>query len=103
MPVARILPIALRVGAVAATAYTAWTLRRVVLAQSHPGRLDQRVEDALDAMDEGLSVHRSQVLGDTSENRQANVSGRFRCIVRIGGRTLEVDVGLVSRLRIRRV
>ena len=40
MTVARILPLALRVGAVAATAYTAWTLRRAVTRGDLPATKD---------------------------------------------------------------
>ena len=103
MPIARILPLALRVGAVAATAYTAWTLRRAVAARSFPGRVDQRAEDALDALDEGVSVHRSELLGDAEENRQTNAAARFRRVVRLGGKNLEIDASLLARLRLRRV
>ncbi|MFT4150316.1 MAG: hypothetical protein QM656_08970 [Paracoccaceae bacterium] len=103
MPVARILPLAIRVGAVAATAYTAWTLRRAVTAKGYPGRVDQRAEDALDALDEGVSIHRSEVLGETEGDRQTNAAARFRRVVRLGGREVEIDASALARLRVRRI
>lgn len=103
MPVARILPLALRVGAVAVTAYTAWSLRHAAIRRGFAGRIDQRAEDVLDALDEGLSVHRSEVLGDAAENRQTNAAARFRRTVRMGHHLMEIDASGLARLRVRRV
>lgn len=95
LPLAPILPIALRLGALAAAGLAAsrW-LRR----QSFPGRTDQRAEDALDDLGEGVSLHRP---ADRAEDRQANASARIRRVIRFRGREYELDAGLVARLRLR--
>lgn len=95
LPLAPILPLALRVGAVAAVGLAA---RRWVLARSHPGRTDQRAEDALDDLGEGLSLHRP---ADRADDRQTNASARMRRVIRFRGRVWELDAGLVARLRLR--
>lgn len=98
MLVVRLVPVALRLGALATTAYAAWRL-----SQSAGGRLDQQVEDALDELDEGVAMTQSQIHGETDENRQYNANARFRRRVRVGGRTLEIDASAIARLRLRRI
>lgn len=95
LPLVPFLPLALRLGAVAATGYAAsrWLRKR-----SHPGRTDQRAEDALDDLGEGLSLHRP---ADRDEDRQTNASARFRRVIRFRGRSYELDAGLLARLRLR--
>lgn len=95
LPLAPILPIALRLGAVAATGIAArsWLRRR-----SFPGRTDQRAEDALDDLGEGISLHRP---ADRAGDRQTNASARVRRVIRFRGREYELDAGLVARLRLR--
>jgi hypothetical protein len=92
LPLAPIASIALRAGAVAASA---WVLRRV-LAARRPGRIDQRAEDALDAMDEGLALHRP------ADRGQTNAAARLRRTIRWGENGIEIDAALLGRLRIRR-
>jgi hypothetical protein len=95
LPLAPLLPLALRLGAVAGASYA---VTRWVKARSHPGRTDQRAEDALDELGEGLSLHRP---ADRAEDRQTNASARLRRVIRFRGRAYEIDAGLVARLRLR--
>ena len=64
----------------------------------HPGRTDQRAEDALDELGEGLSLHQP---ADRVEDRQTNASARVRRVIRFRGRAWEIDAGLMARLRLR--
>lgn len=96
LPLAPLIPLALRLGAVAAAGLAA---RRFILARSHPGRTDQRAEDALDDLDEGLAVHRP---ADRTEDTQTNAAARLRRTIRFRGQTYELDAGLLARLRLRK-
>lgn len=64
-----------------------------------PGRTDQRAEDALDDLAEGLAAHRPRDRG------QMNAAARLRRIVRLGrrGPGVEIDAAALARLRFRRV
>jgi hypothetical protein len=95
LPLAPLLPIALRIGVVATTT---WAVTRWVARATHPGRTDQRAEDALDDLGEGLSIHRPP---DRAADRQMNASARLRRVIRFRGREWEVDAGLMARLRLR--
>lgn len=95
LPLAPLLPIALRLGAVATTT---WAVTRMVRASAHPGRTDQRAEDALDDLGEGLSLHRP---ADRAEDQQTNASARVRRVIRFRGKVWELDAGLMARLRLR--
>ncbi|WP_103257548.1 hypothetical protein [Tabrizicola aquatica] len=95
LPLAPLIPLAVRFGLVATTT---WAVTRWVRAATHPGRTDQRAEDALDAMDEGLAVHRP---ADRAEDRQTNLAARTRRVIRFRGRSYEIDAGLIARLRLR--
>lgn len=97
MPVARFLPLALRVGAAAGTA---WAVHRALRSRLQPGRTDQRAEDALDDLPEGLAVHRPR---DRAEDGQHNAALRLRRVIRWKGAAWELDAGLLGRLRLRRV
>ncbi len=90
LPLAPIAGVVLRVGIVALAAYGA---RRAL----HRGRTDQRAEDALDAMDEGLAVH------CPADRGQTNAAARFRRILRFGGTAIEVDAAALGRFRVRKV
>lgn len=99
LPLAPLVPIALRLGAFAAAG---WALRRA-LSGVAAGRTDQRAEDALDDLAEGVAFHRP---GDRAGDglTQTNAAGRFRRTIRWGsGGGLEVDATLLARLRVRRV
>lgn len=90
LPLAPVAVAALRVGVVALAAYGAKRALR-------PGRTDQRAEDALDRMDEGLAFHRPPDRGQT------NAAARFRRIVRFGATAVEIDFAALGRFRIRKV
>lgn len=97
MPVARLLPLALRVGAAAGTA---WAVTRAVKARMRPGHTDQRAEDALDDLPEGLALHAPK---DRAQDAQKNAAFRLRRVIRWRGETLELDASLLGRFRLRRL
>jgi hypothetical protein len=90
LPLAPIAGLALRYGAVAMATYA---LTRTI----DQGRRDQRAEDAFDDLQEGLTVRR--------DGEQANGTGRFRRVIRLGetGPGVEIDASVLGRVRIRRV
>jgi hypothetical protein len=96
LPLAPLLPIALRLGALTAVGLAA---RSWVHQNSFPGRTDQRAEDALDGLGEGLSVHRPADRADT-EASQTNATARVVRVIRLGNRTWELDAGMIARVRI---
>lgn len=95
LPLAPLIPLAVRLGLVATTTFA---LTRLVQSATHPGRTDQRAEDALDDLGEGLAVHRPL---DRAEDRQTNATARLRRVIRFRGRAYEVDAGLMARFRLR--
>jgi hypothetical protein len=97
LPLAPLLPLALRLGAVTVVGLAA---RSWVRRTSFPGRTDQRAEDALDDLDEGLSIHRPADRAE-GEVSQTNTTARVVRVIRIGGRTWELDAGLMARIRLR--
>ncbi|MBD3676968.1 MAG: hypothetical protein HUJ27_01035 [Rhodobacteraceae bacterium] len=90
LPLAPIAGIALRYGAVALAAYA-------VTRSFEPGRRDQRGEDAMDSLDEGLTFRR--------DPEQVNVTRRFHRVIRLGesGPGLEIDATALGRIRFRKV
>ncbi len=92
LPLAPIAVMAAKYGAVALAGYA-------VARQIQPGRTDQQVEDAFDAMDEGLSAHRPR------DREQVNAGLRFRRVLRLGtnGPGIEIDASALGRLRMRRL
>lgn len=92
LPLAPIAGVALRYGAVALAAY-------VLTRQVGRGRVDQRTEDALDEMPEGITAHRPH------DRDQINGAARFRRVVRLGlqGPGVEIDASALGRIRFRRV
>ncbi len=90
LPLIPIAGIALRVGLPALVGYVAARALR-------PGRIDQRAEDALDEIDEGLAVHRPQDRGQT------NAAARVRRVLRWGTTGVEIDAALLGRFRVRKV
>lgn len=108
MTVIRILPLALRLGVVVATTAAAtWTLRRSLQGATWPGRFDQGAEDALDRLDEGVSLSRSAPLGEAedvaAEGRQTNVTARLQRRLHLAGRSFELEAAALARFRIRKV
>lgn len=76
------------------------TIAAIAVARAaRPVRIDQRGEEALDAMAEGIGV--SRVPG----REQTSATARLRRVIRLrpGGPGLEFDAGLLGRLRVRRV
>ncbi len=98
LPLAPLLPIALRIGAVATTTYA---LSRWVRARTHPGRTDQRAEDALDDLDEGLAAHQPTDRAGEGVS-QTSTTGRLVRVIHLGGRRFEVDAAFIARFRIRK-
>jgi hypothetical protein len=96
LPLAPLVPLALRLGVFAAAGYA---VKRVIAARTYPGRTDIRAEDALDNLGEGLGVHRP---ADLPETRQTNTTARLRRTIRFRGKTYDIDAGLIARLRIQR-
>ncbi|WP_431297643.1 hypothetical protein [Tabrizicola sp. BL-A-41-H6] len=98
LPLAPLLPLALRLGVVAIAGFAA---RRLVAGRRHPGRTDQRMEDAFDDLSEGVAVHRP---ADRSEPdlSQTNGAARLRRTVQIAGHRYEVDAAIATRFRIRK-
>lgn len=96
LPLAPIAIFALRGTAVAATV---WAVRRGLRAIAYQGRTDQRAEDALDDLDDGLAIHRP---ADRAEDRQTNSAARFRRVISWGDKSVELDAAFLARFRIRR-
>ncbi|MBC7141995.1 MAG: hypothetical protein H5U18_07545 [Rhodobacteraceae bacterium] len=90
LPLVPIAGFAIRYGTVALVAYG---VRRAL----RKGRTDQRAEDALDRVDEGLAVHRPADRGQTSG------AARFRRVIRWGDRAVEIDAAALARFRIRKL
>lgn len=90
LPLAPLAATALRVGAVAAIAYALAKTRE-------PARRDQRAEDAMDELHEGLSLRR--------DPEQVNAAARMVRTIRLGtcGPGVEIDASALGRLRVRRV
>lgn len=90
LPLAPIAGIALRYGTVALATYA--VSRKI----SH-GRRDQRAEDALDDLNEGLSLRQ--------DAGQTNTTARFRRIIRLGsnGPGVEIDISALGRFKIRKL
>lgn len=95
LPLAPLLPLALRLTVVAAAGYAA---RRALSARTFPGRTDQRAEEALDDLGEGITSHSPK-----DADGQRNATFRLRRTVRFRGRTWEIDAGTIARLRIREI
>ena len=95
LPLVPLLPIALRIGMVATTTFA---VSRWVRARTHPGRTDQRAEDAFDDLGEGVSLHRP---ADRAEDAQTNATARLRRVIRFRGKVWEFDAGFIARLRLR--
>ena len=90
LPLAPIAGIALRYGAVAIATYA--VARRI-----ERGHFDQRAEDAMDDVNEGLSVRK--------DREQINGTVRYRRVIRLGkqGPGVEFDVTTLGRIRFRKV
>ena len=103
LPLAPLLPIALRIGMVATTTFA---VTRWFRARSHPGRTDQRAEDAFDDLGEGLSLHHpadraADPAAKAIADSQTNASARLRRVIWFRGKSWEFDAGVMARLRLR--
>lgn len=89
LPLAPLAGLALRYGAVALAAYA-------VTRKIDAGRIDQRAEDAMDTLEEGLTLHRTP--------EQINGTGRFKRTVRLGdnGPGIEIDISALGRIKLRK-
>lgn len=93
-----LVPIALRLGFVAVAGYAA---RRLLASRTHTARVDQRAEDAMDDLGEGLAVqHRDMADGS---GQQTNRSLRLKRVIRWGKSGIEIDAALLGRFRMRRL
>ncbi|ARE40799.1 hypothetical protein RGUI_2658 [Rhodovulum sp. P5] len=92
LPIAPIAGVALRYGAVALAAFAITQIRESGLA-----RRDQRAEDAMDDLGEGVCFRR--------DGEQVNGTARFARTIRMGrnGPGVEIDASALGRLRFRRV
>lgn len=99
LPLAPLVPIVLRLGAVAAAGFA---LRRVIARNTVAGRTDQRAEDALDDLGEGVAVHSPTDRADAGVS-QTNTAARLRRTIRWGTGGVEIDGTLLARLRIRKL
>lgn len=90
LPLAPIAAVALRYGTVAVATYA---LARTV----EKGRRDQRAEDALDDIDEGITARR--------EPEQINATARIIRRIRWGntGPGVEIDLTSLTRIRFRKL
>lgn len=90
LPLAPVAGIALRYAVVALATYG--VTRSIGVA-----RRDQGAEEALDELAEGLAARR--------DPGQANVTGRWRRVIRVGqsGPGVEIDIAGFSRIRVRRL
>lgn len=98
LPFAPLVPLVLRIGLATAAGLA---VKRFLSARRFDGRTDQRLEDALDDLGEGVAVHRPSdrmAPGDS----QTNTSARLVRTIRIGNRRVEIDGALIARLRIRK-
>lgn len=100
LPIAAIAPIALRYGLRYGTvALAAWAVARA----TRKGARDQKAEDALDRMPEGVTARRDGSPGGTDS--QANAGLRLRRVFRrkADGPGVEIDLAALGRFRIRKV
>jgi hypothetical protein len=83
-----------------AAKYGAVALAGYALArQVHVGHVDQRAEDALDELPEGMTAHRPR------DRDQVNATLRFQRVIRLGrhGPGVEIDASALGRIRMRMV
>lgn len=92
LPIVPFAGIALRYGMVALATYA---FTRII----HPGRTNQRAEDAMDETPEGFTAH------GLKDADQINATARFRRVFRLraGGPGVEIDATSLTRLRLRKV
>lgn len=94
MPLPALPPIALAAVKYGSVALAAWALTR----EGYRGRIDQRAEDALDDLPDGVTLRRPV------DRDQTNLAARLRRKVTLPGFALgvEADFALLARLRLRK-
>ena len=92
LPLAPIAGLALRYGAVVIATYA--LTRKISVRHAH---FDQRGEEALDDVGDGVSVRRAA--------DQVNSTTRYRRVIRAGGGGpgIEIDITALGRIRFRKV
>lgn len=90
MPLPALPPLVLAAAKYAAVAAAAWALTR----ETYRGRIDQRAEDAMDDLPDGVSIRQP---GDRT---QTNLAAWLRRRVGLGPSGLEVDLAILARLRV---
>lgn len=95
LPLAPLVPLALRLGAVAAIGLVA---KKVIVSRTFVGRTDQRAEDAMDDLGDGLSAHKPK-----DAPGQSNAGLRLRRTIRFRGKTYEFDASALARIRIKEI
>ena len=90
LPLAPVAGIALRYGVVALTAYT-------IARKVGRGHFDQRADEAMDDVNEGLTLRR--------EKEQLNTTARYHRTIRFGtnGPGVEIDITALGRIRLRKI
>ena len=70
-----------------------------IIRRIGPGRIDQRAEEAIDDLPDGLTARRP------TDREQFNMTGRLRRVIRFGadGPGIEIDAAAYGRVRFRRV
>jgi hypothetical protein len=94
LPVVPLVPLLVRAGLVAGSV---WAARRMIVRNTHIGRTDQRAEDAMDDLQDGVATHRPR-----DAEGQQNAAIRLRRSIHLAGRTYEIDAALLGRFRIRK-
>lgn len=98
LPAVALTPVALWAVRAGAAALAVWAARRALAATAAPGRTDQRAEEALDDLGEGLAAH-----APADREGQRNAAWRLRRVLRWPGGGVEVDLAAVARMRLRRL
>jgi len=90
LPLAPVAGIALRYVVVAFAAFT-------VARKVERGHFDQRADEAMDDVNEGLTVRREQ--------EQLNTTARYHRAIRLGtnGPGVEIDITALGRIRLRKI
>jgi hypothetical protein len=92
LPVILTSPLTLRLAQIAAAA----AVGAVLAARRGPERVDMASEDALDRVPEGGDLRLDPA------NGRADAEARFRRVVRLGRRAVEIEAAGLARLRVRR-
>jgi hypothetical protein len=93
VPLVPLAGVALKYGAVALAAWAAQAALRARIAQ---GRTDQRAEDALDDLPDGLAAHRPR------DRDQRNAAMRLQRRFRFKGQDYDLDIAALARFRLSR-